>query len=129
MRGMSSHLATIANAMSYTENCETEVVVQDKKLLPQIASLSSIIKAKTIKVAYLFSSNPIQIEVSSPDDDWKKEVVLDMIHHNEPLLRYELDDDCSFNLNLNVVCYLNIRLGLNFYNNNLNFHLKNITSL
>lgn len=86
MKGMSNHLATIANAMSCTENRETDIATQKKKLLSQIASLSSITKAEAIWATCLFSSNPIQVKVffSSPDDHWKKEVVLDLIHHNEP---------------------------------------------
>lgn len=98
MKGMSSHMATIANSMSSTENRETKVAEQKKKLHSQIASLPGITKAEAIRAACLFSSNPSQMEVffSSPDDDWKKEVVLDLIHRNDPLRRDEPlnhDDD------------------------------------
>lgn len=89
MKGMSSHLSTIANAMSSIENRESEVVKQKKNLLPEIASLPGITKAEAIRAACLFSSNPSQMDVyfSSPDDDWKKEVVLDLIHRNDPARR------------------------------------------
>ncbi|KAK1391808.1 hypothetical protein POM88_010864 [Heracleum sosnowskyi] len=83
MKGMSSHLETIANAMSSTQNREIEVVEQKKRLLSEIASLPGMTKAEAIRAACLFTSNPSQMDVffSSPDDDWKKEVVFDLIHH------------------------------------------------
>ncbi|KAK1385384.1 hypothetical protein POM88_023119 [Heracleum sosnowskyi] len=72
---MSSPLETIADAMSST-------VEQKKRLLSEIASLSGMTKAEAIRAACLFTSNPSQMDVffSSPDDDWKKEVVFDLIH-------------------------------------------------
>ncbi|KAK1381065.1 hypothetical protein POM88_027809 [Heracleum sosnowskyi] len=78
MKGMSSHLETIANAMSSTQNLEIEVVEQKKRLHSKIASLLGMTKAESIRVACLFTSNPSQMDVffSSPDDDWNKEVVL-----------------------------------------------------
>ncbi|XP_074331601.1 uncharacterized protein LOC141668567 [Apium graveolens] len=70
MKGMSSHLETIANAMSSTQNRETEVAPQ-KKLLSEIASFPGMTKAEAIRAACLFTSNPSQMDVffSSPDDD------------------------------------------------------------
>ncbi|KAL1823641.1 hypothetical protein ACET3Z_010419 [Daucus carota] len=85
MKGMSNHLSTIANAMSSTENRELEVDKKKKNLLPEIASLPGITKPKAIRAACLFSANPNQMDVffSSPDDDWKKEVVLDILYSND----------------------------------------------
>ncbi|KAK1374487.1 hypothetical protein POM88_030680 [Heracleum sosnowskyi] len=87
MKGMSSHLETIANVMSSTQNREIEVVEQKKRLLSEIAKLWGMTKAEAIRVACLFTSNPSQMDVffSSPDEDWKKEVVFDLIHRNDPL--------------------------------------------
>ncbi|KAK9733832.1 hypothetical protein RND81_04G095500 [Saponaria officinalis] len=84
MKDMSSHLATIANAMSTTQEREMEVVEHKKMLLSEIASLPGITQAEAIRAARLFSSNPSQMDVlfSSPNDDWKKEVVLDMLSRN-----------------------------------------------
>ncbi|KAK9705671.1 hypothetical protein RND81_07G075100 [Saponaria officinalis] len=81
MKDMSSHLATIASAMSTTQEREIEVVEQKKMLLSEIASLPGITQAEAIRAASLFSSNTSQMDVffSSPNDDWKKEVVLDML--------------------------------------------------
>ncbi|KAK9688648.1 hypothetical protein RND81_09G000800 [Saponaria officinalis] len=76
--------ATIANAMSTTQEREMEVVEHKKMLLFEIASLPGITQAEAIRAARLFSSNPSQMDVlfSSPNDDWKKEVVLDMLSRN-----------------------------------------------
>lgn len=84
MKDMSSHLATIANAMSTTQEREIEVVEQKKRLLSEIASLRGITQVEAIRAASLFSSNPSQMDVffSSPNDDWKKEVVLDLLSRN-----------------------------------------------
>lgn len=95
MKGMSSHLKTIANAMSSTKNHEKEVAEQ-KKLPSQIASLPSMTKAEAIRAACLFTSNRIQIDVlfSTPNDDWKKEVILDLLYRNDPLCHDKpLDQD------------------------------------
>ncbi|KAK1375519.1 hypothetical protein POM88_031713 [Heracleum sosnowskyi] len=85
-RAMSSHLETIANAMSSTQNREIEVVEQKKRLLSEIASLSGMTKAEAIRATCLFTSNPSQMDVFFPshDDDWKKEVIFDLIHRNDP---------------------------------------------
>ncbi|KAL8114152.1 hypothetical protein AgCh_021137 [Apium graveolens] len=90
MKGMSSHLETIANAMSSTQNRETEVAPQ-KKLLSEIASFPGMTKAEAIRAACLFTSNPSQMDVffSSPDDDWKKEVVLDLLYRNDKPLDHD----------------------------------------
>ncbi|KAL2897700.1 HMG-CoA reductase inhibitor bumarsin [Bienertia sinuspersici] len=66
MKDMSNHLTTIASAMSTTQEREQEML--DKR-----------------KDYYLrFSSNPSQIEIffSSPNDEWKREVVLDLLSRN-----------------------------------------------
>ncbi|KAK9714721.1 hypothetical protein RND81_06G114600 [Saponaria officinalis] len=71
MKDMSSHLATIADAMSTTQEREIEVVEQKKMLLSEIASLPGITQAEAIRAASLFSSNTSQMDVffSSPNDD------------------------------------------------------------
>ncbi|XP_074270499.1 uncharacterized protein LOC141594283 [Silene latifolia] len=81
MKDMSSHLATIAGAMSITQEREIEVVEQKKKLLSEIATLPGISQVEAIRATSLFASNTSQMDVffSSPNDDWKKEVVLDML--------------------------------------------------
>lgn len=85
MKNMSNHLATIAKAMSTTQERELEVVDQKKRLLTEIASLPGISQPEVIRAASLFASNPSQMDLffSSPNDDWKKEVVLDLLSRHE----------------------------------------------
>ncbi|KAK1398190.1 hypothetical protein POM88_008053 [Heracleum sosnowskyi] len=84
MKDMSSHLATIVKSMNATQDREIKVVEQKKKLLTEIASLPGITQAEAIRAASFFSSNPSQMEdfFSSPNDLWKKEVMLDITSRN-----------------------------------------------
>uniref|UniRef100_A0A803LSU4 Uncharacterized protein n=1 Tax=Chenopodium quinoa TaxID=63459 RepID=A0A803LSU4_CHEQI len=84
MKDMNNHLATIASAMSTTQEREQEIVEQKRRLLSEIGGLPRITQAEVIRAVSLFSSNPSQMEIfySSPNDEWKKEVVLDLLSHN-----------------------------------------------
>lgn len=57
MKGMNSHLETIANAMSSTHNRKIEVAEQKKKLLSEIPSLPGMTKAEVMRAACLFTLN------------------------------------------------------------------------
>ncbi|KAL2940293.1 HMG-CoA reductase inhibitor bumarsin [Bienertia sinuspersici] len=84
MKDMNNHLATIASAMSTTQEREQEIVEQKRRLLSEIGSLPGITQVEVIRAASLFSSNPSQMEIffSSPNDEWKREVVLDLLSRN-----------------------------------------------
>jgi len=100
MSEMNTHLSTIASAMSTTQQHEQvlmareeaiiareqELENQKKNLINELLSIDGLTRFEAMLAAKKLASDSSNLSLfyESPDEEWKKEFVINMIHPNLP---------------------------------------------
>ena len=92
MEGMNSYLSAIASALATTQQDEQVLMAREievdeqKNLFNEVINIPDLTRIEAMMVARKLASDPSSLFIlyQCPDDKWKKDFVLNLIHPNLP---------------------------------------------